>query len=473
MNALTHALRTTRRLLQKRTVQVMLIVLLALILRLGHVLLNERWPSIWGGDYSWYAEYGKTLVTTGWTFGPPPTGPIFLLVAGYAEQLSPPAFASGQPAWLLQRMLAGEIIFLNPVGSGQMLIRLLHALVGALTVLMLYRIGRAAWSHTAGLMTAAAVAINPIFILEAGNLATESITLFLALWALALWMERIEVPGWRLMAAAGSLLALAALTRSVFLAFPLIPLTHLWIRFGVRRALRWGSILLLAFFLTISPWTLYNLVQWNRLTLTGEGLLGMLYVGATGWKAPQQVDAELGFEGTGAEGSDYAARQNAFTRGFLDTVLSNPAGYAARRLGELGSALLQPHNTTFYPGASIKALALDWLRHDRSPGGLLALTQVESFWQKLLLYVFHYVALLVGAAGLILNRRRWRDLWPLYAPFGYFLGIHLVLSAIPRYLFPLEPFLWLFAGAALTAYAAASHRHDQRVMESSSVKTVQ
>ncbi len=443
------------RLIRHPRFSIALVFLIALGLRIGYVTLQTNWPAIGGGDYHWYADYGSTLVRTGRTLGPPPTGPIFLLVAGYAEQLTPPDFPD-QNGWLLQRMVAGPRVFPDPVGRGAGAIRLLNALLGSLTVIMVYRIGRVAWSKRAGRLAALLVAIGPAFVVEAGNLVTESIALFLLTWMMALWLENIDRPDWRLMAATGSLLAIAALTRSVFLGFLAIPLIHLLIRVGLRhtawrRTLRYGSMLILSFLLTVAPWTLYNLVQWNRLTLTGEGLMGTLYVGAAGWKDPVQVDAELGFSGDTQGSADYAARQEAYAQGFVQTVLADPVGYLTRRIGELGSALLQPHNTNVFPGESLKELALHWLREDRSLDGLRRLVEGESFWPKLALYVFHYAAMLLGLLGLMFNLRRWRALWPLYATCAYFLGIHLVLAAIPRYLFPLEPFWVLFTAAFLVA----------------------
>lgn len=424
-------------------IQLGLILLLALILRLVYVLPQGIDPGLAGGDYQWYATEGRTLIRTGWTPGPLPTGPIFLLAAGYAEEIAAPV--GHQPGWLLQRMIAGQQLFPQPVGSGQPIIRLLHAVLGTLTVLMLYRVGRAAWNHRAGLLAALGLAVNPIFILETGNTATETIAFFLFAWALALWMERIDAPSWQLMAAVGSLLALTALTRSVFLAFPAVFLLHLLLKHGWKRAFQLGLVLMLAMLLTISPWTFYNLVKWNRLTLTGEGLLGMLYVGAVGWQGPQAVDAAL--EATLEGNGTLENRQDAFMRGIERTIFGDPVGYAWQRVTELGGALLQPHNTVVFPGESIKALAAGWLSQDRTFSGLLGLTQAEQFWPKLLLYLFHYAALIGGIVGILRWARRWRQLFPLYAVFAYFIGIHLVLSAIPRYLFPLEMFWWLFAAA--------------------------
>jgi len=67
--------------------------------------------------------------------------------------------------------------------------------------------------------------------------------------------------------------------------------------------------------------------------------------------------------------------------------------------------------------------------------------------------VFHFTGLLLGAAGMILAAGRWRALLPLYAVAIYFTGIHLVLLALPRYVFPTYPVLWMF-GAALLVRAA-------------------
>ncbi|GAB4576240.1 MAG: hypothetical protein Kow0077_31720 [Anaerolineae bacterium] len=425
------------------------ILLIAFALRVATIvpaLHNDR--NLFGGDYAWYAREGRTLLRTGWLPGPPPTGPVFLLTAGLAEELGTLG-RHDLPGYLLQRMIGGPTLFPRPVGDGLPFVRLLHILLGTLTVWMVYRIGRAAWDERTGLLAALAVAINPLFILEAGNPATESLALFLLSWALAIWLEQ-DHPAWPAAVKTGLLLALAALTRSALLGIPVLLVGHLLVKHGWRRAAQHSLILLTAWLLTFSPWTLYNWVTWDRLTLSGEGFIGMLYVGAAGWKDPEVVDAELGFTPDMAD--DPEARQESFLNGLKRIVLTDPAAYARKRLGELTGALLQPHNTAIYPGPGIKQLALDWLRSDRTPGGLLEVTRADHFWQKLLLYLFHYPALILGAIGLFISRREWRRRFPLYGVFAYFLGMHTLLSAIPRYLFPLEMFWWLFAAALVVRW---------------------
>jgi hypothetical protein len=119
------------------------------------------------------------------------------------------------------------------------------------------------------------------------------------------------------------------------------------------------------------------------------------------------------------------------------------------RLKELASAYLQPHNTNRLKGKSIRSAAVDWVRDDRTLSGLIDLTRIGSFWPKLLLYVFHFGGLLFGAAGMWVKRREWRSLFPVYAIIFYFTGIHLVLLALPRYLFPTYPAFWVFAAAMI------------------------
>jgi hypothetical protein len=114
----------------------------------------------------------------------------------------------------------------------------------------------------------------------------------------------------------------------------------------------------------------------------------------------------------------------------------------------LAGAYLQPHGTTFYGGASLRDLALNWLREERSPAELIALVQSESFIPKLILYLFHYGALVAGAVGIWRTRRCWQVSLPMIGLIGYITLVHLVLYALPRYLFPTEVFFYVFAAAS-------------------------
>ena len=75
--------------------------------------------------------------------------------------------------------------------------------------------------------------------------------------------------------------------------------------------------------------------------------------------------------------------------------------------------------------------------------------QGDNFVPKLILYLFHYAALIGGLIGIWLYRRRWRVALPMIGLIAYLTLVHLALYALPRYLFPTELFWWVFAAAAI------------------------
>lgn len=420
-------LRSTLSLLTRRPV--LALALLALLLRLLFIWVLDPSPRFDGGDTNWYMQNGRDLVTTGKTAGPLQTPPLYLLLAGSVQVLVPGGPSEGR-AYNDAEMQA---------------MRTFQAVLGAVLVACVVILGRRLFTTRAGWWAGLVTAISPALIVESGNLITESVFLTLIFTGLTAYVAALDSRRTAHYVAAGVLLALATLTRAVFLLFSLLLAMHLML---IRRR-SWTRpvlALLIGYAALISTWTVYNLVVWERLVIGGDGLLGFVYQGATGKASPREVDERLGIDPQRDDERDEALRA-----GIRDSVFEDPAGWAAHRLQELAGAILQPHNTVYFQGESVRDAAAAWWRNDRSPGGLCDLTRLQSFWPKLSLYLFHYAGLLLGTTGLIALRRRWRDLLPLYGLIAYFVGIHLVLLALPRYLFPIYPALWLFGAAWLAA----------------------
>jgi 4-amino-4-deoxy-L-arabinose transferase-like glycosyltransferase len=434
--------------LSKRS-QCIALVLVALAARLIFVTSLATPPNMEGGDARWYLENGADLVRMSES-GPIPSGPGYLALVGVIGNLLPePAVVPA--VWLVQ------------------------AVLGVLTVGLVYLLGRRAWGHQVGIIAGAALALNPAFIIETGQIATETLFIVLLMAALALYAWWGEKGGTRALAGVGVLMGLATLTRAVLLAFPALLVVHLALKHGWRGALKGAGALLVAFVLTLAPWTVYNAVKWNRFVVAAEGFSSFLWLGTqeAGWQGPEQTHQAVGVT------ADDPTQDPDFGGKALQTIGADPVGYITLRLRRLAQSCLQPHNTVYFPGESLKAAAAHWLTEDRSVSGLVALTQGESFWPKLTLYLFHYVRLAGGLAGMVLAARRRRKgktrglsplsgplsgpssgtLFVLYALIGYFLGVHLVLYVIPRYLFPTEPVWWLFAALTLDrAWGRLRHR---------------
>jgi 4-amino-4-deoxy-L-arabinose transferase-like glycosyltransferase len=421
----------------------LMILTLALGLRLAFALAQDplRPYEATGGDSRLYLQIGQYLMS-GYDYSRVsiPMAPVYLVLNGLAQILFSPA---------------GAIIVL----------RLLQAIMGTATCYFAYRLARLlSRDERAGLIAAGVVALSPVFIIESAQILTETLYIFLVtsgLWLYAELIERVPKRRWLWLTSVGLLLGLATLTRAVLLAFPVGLVIHLLLVYGWRGGLKRGAVLVVAYSLTVSTWTVWNLVKWNRFVVGAEGLSAFIFIGAVGWKDPAQLDKQLPVDIPPEIKPDGTFRIHSedYLAGAGKVIGGNPLGWAGRRVNELINAYLQPHGTTFYSGVSLKDLAAGWLRNDRTPAGLLRLTQADSFWPKLVLYMLHFTALFAGMIGLWLSRRQWRLALPLAGFILYTTLVHLALQAIPRYIFPTEVFWWAFAGVALAAaWRWATHR---------------
>ena len=267
--------------------KLLLILLVALMLRLVFVLAQDPLApyASQGSDSGWYLGTAYAIVTN-----TPPVG-----TASDGAHLTPP------PLYFLVIGLP-QVIF-SPAAA-IIAVRVLQAILSTATAYFAYRM---AWRLTdrtsAGLIAAGALALNPAFIIESAQILTETLFIFLIAAALCLVVECIANPVgahdapprqrrtlW-LLVGAGICFGLAALTRAVLLGFPFglaILLLLIW-RGGWKRA----ALLLIVYALVVSTWTIYSMARWNRFVIAGAGLDAFLYLGATGWTSPQQVDQQL------------------------------------------------------------------------------------------------------------------------------------------------------------------------------------
>lgn len=403
------------------------LIIIALLLRVLFVLVIEPHPRYNGGDTGWYMNAGYDLMSTGTNDGPLPTPPLYPIFVGTVQVLVPGGYDS-------------DASFSH---TELQIIRLLQALLGAALSVFLYGLGRRLVAPRAGWIAALVAAISPALIIESATVASETLFLFIVYGALALYARVHENATSRQMALVGAIFGLASLTRAVFLLFPAVLILHLLLTHR-KHWLHLATALLLAYSAVVATWTVYNLAVWDRFVVGGDGLLSFLHQGAAGKASPEEYDDSLGLNA----GASHDDRMDSIRSDLSATLTDDPFGWATHRVRELGSAYLQPHNTNHYPGESIRHAAQEWLRDDRTWGGLIDLTRIASFWEKLTLYIFHFGVLFGALVGMIRHRARWRWLLPLYGLILYVTSVHLVLLALPRYLFPIYPAFALFAAGA-------------------------
>jgi 4-amino-4-deoxy-L-arabinose transferase-like glycosyltransferase len=195
-------------------------------------------------------------------------------------------------------------------------VRLAHCLAGALSIVLVYHIGRRCFGETVGMLAAALLTVYPTALLYSTELLSEPLATF---WLLAfilacLWFA--ERPTWSRGALAGLLLGWCLLSRPNYVL--MVPLTIFWAFWQFRgqvRALAMSLAIPAVALLALVPWTVRNYEVFGAFipfsTMGGSVLLqgnnrvvatDPLYYGYSVWdteipeyrKALQSVNDEVG-----------------------------------------------------------------------------------------------------------------------------------------------------------------------------------
>ena len=409
----------------------MIFLTIGFLLRLAISLSSDPLTAISGsGDEFYYLVNGAGL------FMPEPTG----VAHGY------PYAVNNLPVAPLYLVLSGLFQQFFSLEMTVIALRITQSILSILICYLAYDLAKMLTDdERVGLVVAFALAFSISFIIEPGKILTE--TLYIALLVAGVWFYcktivcNREQVSWYAPLLVGIFLGLATLTRAVGILFPAGIAGHVIIVSGKSRwkkGLAIGLVILLSYSLTISTWTIYNRTQFDRFVIVSNQFFPTL------WRAASEED------GSPEENDELLGEQTAMEQSTA-IIASDPGGFIERRLRELAYSYLQPHGTLSFGRESLKTLALDWVNSGFSPGELWRLLTGEGFLVKLLIYIWHYLALIGGIIGMWLTRKQWRISLVLIGFIAYTTLIHFVVLALPRYIYPTYPFFWIFSAVALVA----------------------
>lgn len=418
------------------------VLAVALLLRGGMVALNEITPAYDAADYQ------RIAVVLSETGGYPPTT--------YAAPGTPSAFRP--PAWPYA-LAATKVV----AGEGETAGRLLGALLGTLSVLLVFLVARDVWNRRTALTAAWLTAVFPPLLFADTSLLSEVLftpCMLGMVWALL--RAQGNADAWRWLPAAGALNGLAMLTRSsgVVLLAPLA--IGAWRAAGGTRGRTVAAVALAvaAAAVVVAPWTIRNAVVFGELVPVSTQ--GGYSLAATYNPSANSRDE---FRGAARMPADVPA---------LGPLLGRPGHDEADLGDELGR--LGREYAADNPGYVLDVMRLNTIR-------MLLLGGVEQKWRTRLAHAEMGVperadgllalsvlaALLAAIAGVVaLVRRspgidgRRGPLWLWAIPLLLWL-VTVVISGGPRYRVVLDPFLLMLAAVALTAWRTRRHRRRHRI----------
>ncbi len=405
-----------------------LILCLALLLRLGWVLWINPEPIIEGGDAAFYLRAAKVIVDEGRYPADimNAVGPIYVL------------------------FLSAHYLLLSQTSVIQAA-RITQTILDTLTCLLAFDIGRRLFNTKVGLVAAAILAIDLRFIVQTGEIYTE--TLFILLLISSIWAfirlrdSSSQKVGWYL--ASGILFLLATLTRVIALPMPLILFGSLMLPKPTRAQRIIVAVSVAASALIVVGYGAYIYQKIGTFVLVSEGLNSNFWMGSRGngeWPGGIQFQADL---------DDLTRRydgRTAYLEDAVKTIAANPPAYLRLLATKLVNSYAQPHGTVAFGGESLKELLTQVVSGQANVNDLVG---GDAFLPKLYIYIFHFGGLAGGLVGMWLTRKQWLTVLPLTLPIVYFSVVYTLLTIIPRYIFPIMPFFTLLAAyAGITAWEA-------------------
>jgi 4-amino-4-deoxy-L-arabinose transferase-like glycosyltransferase len=418
--------------LDSRHFAVAAVVIVALLLRLAVVVADSGYrPS---NDAFEYDYYGGSIAA-GEGYGR----------SGYLLQGGPAAIRGPGYPYLLGAVYAAS-------DDSRDAARIVNALLGALSVLLVYLLAKRIWGRRTGLLAAAFTAVFPPLVLLSRDLVSESLFIPLELGAILCVLEfRRSGRTWRWALGAGALCGLAILTRNTGVVLTIPIAIGLW--GGGHRspgsAFAAPAAAIATALVVVTPWLLRDAAEFGRfvpVTTSGGIALSGTYNDASyadssthgAWRNPQVVPefTHLFVE----PGRDEADVDQILRREALDFASAHP-GYVATtsfwnvlRLFELsGDSVVEQR------GRSVE---------DRGIGSTTPLAERIGLG----------LAVPLALLGAILLLRSWsagrkRDGAPrlptgpafLWLVPAVMLAVAIPIAGVPRYRLPADPFLMMLA----------------------------
>ncbi len=312
-------------------------------------------------------------------------------------------------------------------------IQIAHALIGALSCLLLFALAKEIFDEKVGLLASGILAIDYLSVRQTLSIMPETLFVFFLLGTFYFLMLAYREKKMKGVILAGLLAGLSLLTKEVLLFyFPFVVLwVFLWKNSWKNRFLMAG-IFSVSLAIVIAPWVVRNSLLYGRpalLTVGGGGktfylannpqatggITGGDWVLGVDTAMPQDVPSSFRNSPTPDIEEDY------FFKEAVNFIWKNPWSFV-KLAGKKIVNMWRPYQTD-------------------SP--------VPARWASAVSYA---PVLILGLLGLFRSANRWREFFPIFTLIGYIFFLHALLIAHIRYRYPVMPFFMIFASFALLQF---------------------
>lgn len=302
-------------------------------------------------------------------------------------------------------------------GDSHLVVRIVQAIIGTISVLIIYLLGKIIFSVGVGLTAASLSAVYPLFIFFTGLLLTETLFILLFLCLIYLLQKMLLERKTSYAVLSGILSGVCILIKPVLTYFlPLFFLILFLVSKDKKRVMGNGFLLFIMIAMVLSPWIGRNYLRFGAfIPLTTGG--GMTLYESNNPRATG---------GPACENIVWTPEMKGMNEIELD-------GY----FKEEAIKFISNHPKRFLNLAVIKFLRF-WSLIPNA-------REYTSLFYRAISLLSYGPVLLLAIFGLIRSRKMWLKLIPLYLPIIFFSLVHLVILGSIRYRLPLDPYLILFA----------------------------
>jgi len=390
---------------RKRFPVIGIVFLVALLLRVPMIHLEPSLNNVHGADAYQYKSIAHNLLKSG----------SYSIDGSTPTTYRPPMYSF---------FILGTY---KSLGEGDMSIKIFQALMGAISVALVYWTGTLLMNPRAALLGSLLMAVHPELVGLTAFVYSENVFILFITAGVPITIIAARRRDPRLFLLSGIIWGLATLSRGVLLPIPVFMfLAFLLMRKGIKISLVWSASLGLGLFLVLFPWGVRNYRVTHSIMPVSEGLGAVLlhgnYVPFDGiyhYRETEDLLKRVAGNSTGAE------MDRKFTRVALRNMAAQPIPTARLVIR--------------------KAYRFWFDIYESVPNGK---KRTVSAALMLMLTSWHYLLLLAFATGAYLTRRS-SELNIVYMVVLLITIVYALTTTTPRYRMSVLPHVCMIAGFSL------------------------